>query len=40
MDQKKKISGDCVCGTLTDEGESATLIYVDGTRGLVKYSNR
>ena len=28
-----KISGDCVCGTLTDEGESATLIYVDGTRG-------
>tara|TARA_R100001079_G_scaffold102567_1_gene68057 strand:+ start:170 stop:1474 length:1305 start_codon:yes stop_codon:yes gene_type:complete len=28
-----KISGECVDGTLSDEGDSVTLIYVDGTRG-------
>ena len=28
-----KISGDCEDGSLTDEGESITLVYVDGTRG-------
>ena len=28
-----KINGLCACGTLNTEGQSVTLIYVDGTKG-------
>jgi hypothetical protein len=33
-----KINGQCSCATLDTESQSVTLIYVDGTKGLARYS--